>query len=304
MNELANRKICRNCKAPLHGDYCSVCGQQENRPDIHFSEILGDTIGNLFVWDSRFYRTLIPLLVRPGFLTLEFIEGRKAGYVPPIRLYLFISFFLFLLLSLVPTEGLVKLDSDGYGNIVIGSKSVEPDIPGQDIPQKPGSEARGIAFEFDGWDDANKPAWIIDLEGRANENIDSIGNDPGAFLSLLIQRLPQMMFLLLPVFAALVQLSYLFSPFHYLQHLVFSLHYHTFIYLLYLVGWLTHRVGSSAADAFFFLALLVYLPLALKKVYRSHLAVAIGKSLVIYLSYAFVLSFFVTLFVIINLISL
>jgi hypothetical protein len=305
MSENATPEICRNCHTPLHGDYCSSCGQQENRPDIHFSEVLGDAIGDLFVWDSRFYRTLVPLLLRPGFLTEEHMSGRKVSYVPPIRLYLIISFFLFLLLSLMPTEGLVEWDTDGGGNVVVGYVEPDPEVGEVDLNTKVGanSDSSGLSIDLGG-DDANQPAWMAQLAKRFNENAEGLADDPSAFVALLIQRLPQAMFLLLPVFAALVQLCYILSAYHYLQHLIFSLHYHSFVFLLYLVGWLAHRFLQGMADPILIVALLVYLPLALRRVYGSSTVAAIGKSLVIYLSYSFIFIVFMALYIVINLVSM
>ena len=89
---------CRNCGATLRGEYCHHCGQREGRGDLHFADAAGEVLGDLFTWDSRFWRTLFPLVFRPGFLTAEFIAGRRARYVPPFRLYIIISFVLFLVL--------------------------------------------------------------------------------------------------------------------------------------------------------------------------------------------------------------
>jgi hypothetical protein len=82
----------------------------------------------------------------------------------------------------------------------------------------------------------------------------------------------------------LVRLSYAFSPFHYLQHLVFALHYHSFVYVLYLLDTVLERFIDHF-DGLFFLLLLVYLPLALRRTYHSSFAAAVGKSLFIYLAY-------------------
>jgi hypothetical protein len=114
----------------------------------------------------------------------------------------------------------------------------------------------------------------------------------------MIDYLPQMMFLLLPLFALLLKFCYLFSPFHYLQHLVFSLHFHSFAYLLYLVGelvksWL-HPDGIGGPLT---LAFIIYLPLALRRTYGSSLAGAAGKSLFI-LSVDLVLLLFGFVFVV------
>ena len=89
---------------------------------------------------------------------------------------------------------------------------------------------------------------------------------------------------LLPLFALLIQLAYLMSPFHYLQHLVFALHYHSFVYLLYLVTMLLAYAGF-ALEGWAFLALVMYLPLALRRAYGSGWRGALGKSLFICVSY-------------------
>ena len=69
------------------------------REDLRISQALGEIFGDILTWDSRLWRTAIALIFRPGFLTAEFIAGRRARYVPPFRLYLIISFLIFLFLS-------------------------------------------------------------------------------------------------------------------------------------------------------------------------------------------------------------
>ncbi len=66
---------------------------------MHFSEAIGELADDVVAWDSRLWRTLLPLVFKPGYLTAEFIAGRKARYVAPYRLYLIISFILFLVIS-------------------------------------------------------------------------------------------------------------------------------------------------------------------------------------------------------------
>jgi len=101
---------------------------------------------------------------------------------------------------------------------------------------------------------------------------------------MMLDYLPQMMFLMLPVFALLLRLCYLLSPFHYLQHLVFGLHYHSFVYLLYLISEGLERLGSEVVG-WLWLALVIYMPLALRRAYHSGVGAAIFKTLFIYVSY-------------------
>jgi hypothetical protein len=126
------------------------------------------------------------------------------------------------------------------------------------------------------------------MDQRLEANLEKLRTDPGGFLETLVSYLPQMMFALLPVFALLMRLVYLLQPFHYLQHLVFSLHYHAFVYLLSLLARLL-EFFTVHMDALLFFGLLVYLPLALRRCYGSSWSGSLLRSLVIYVSYAVVL---------------
>jgi len=68
-----------------------------------------DAFGDLFEIDSRLWRTLIPLLVRPGKLTLDYLEGRRARYMPPFRMYLVLSVIFFVIAFFDPEDDLSLL---------------------------------------------------------------------------------------------------------------------------------------------------------------------------------------------------
>jgi hypothetical protein len=297
-----NRANCRNCGEALIGLYCSHCGQREGSGDLTFGEVVGESLDELISWDSRLWRTLLPLVFRPGFLTAEFIAGRRARYVPPFRLYLIISFVLFLVVSLgAGRNSLMQMDdsSDAKPGISVTAGGENVDVGAEEDS----TVLRIGEGDIDGIDDIDveisladedSPQWLKNLDDRLEKNAQSLSGDRGEFVELLTEYLPQMMFLLLPVFALLLKICYLFSPFHYLQHLVFTLHFHCFTYLLYLIGQLGHfgLRGSPVAEALPFVILL-YLPVALMRSYGSGLAGAAGKAAFILVvdSFLLVLSF-------------
>jgi hypothetical protein len=96
----AESETCLNCGEPLVGAYCAQCGQQNIDRRQPFWKLLGDILHETFDFDSRVARTLAALLIRPGFLTLEYCAGRRAKYSPPLRLYIFVSVLFFLSLTL------------------------------------------------------------------------------------------------------------------------------------------------------------------------------------------------------------
>ncbi len=87
---------CENCGTPLHGPYCGACGQPVKGMVRHFSTILGDFLDTVFDFDSRIARTLGPLLLRPGHLTLEYFRGHRVRYVTPVRLFFVLCIVAFL----------------------------------------------------------------------------------------------------------------------------------------------------------------------------------------------------------------
>ncbi|MEO1086210.1 MAG: DUF3667 domain-containing protein, partial [Acidobacteriota bacterium] len=107
---------CLNCERELIGPYCHHCGQKEQDLDIRFSALASDWLGGVAGFDARIWSTLRVLFRRPGQLTLEFLEGRRARYVSPLRLYLVAS--LLMLVSLKVFDGGIINSSGSGGGIV------------------------------------------------------------------------------------------------------------------------------------------------------------------------------------------
>src|SRR5437763_7136925 len=85
------RVKCLNCGATLAGPFCAECGQRAIPPYPSVRDLMVDAFWELSGWDGRFASTVRALLRRPGLLTLEFLNGRRARYLSPVRLYLMAS---------------------------------------------------------------------------------------------------------------------------------------------------------------------------------------------------------------------
>jgi hypothetical protein len=94
---LRDNKTCLNCGASVEERYCSSCGQENTEPKESFSHLLRHFFEDVTHYDSKFFITIKDLLFKPGFLTKEYLAGKRANYLHPIRLYVFISFLYFLL---------------------------------------------------------------------------------------------------------------------------------------------------------------------------------------------------------------
>jgi hypothetical protein len=94
---------CLNCGAEVTDRFCSHCGQENIEPRENFWQLLVHFFNDFTHFDGKFFSTIRVLLLQPGKLTREYIAGRRAGYLHPIRMYLFISFAFFILQYLTPS---------------------------------------------------------------------------------------------------------------------------------------------------------------------------------------------------------
>jgi hypothetical protein len=89
-------KDCLNCGAVVHGRFCHVCGQENIPPKESFWHLVTHFMYDITHFDGKFFSTLKYLLFKPGFLSHEYLRGRRASYLHPIRMYVFTSAFFFL----------------------------------------------------------------------------------------------------------------------------------------------------------------------------------------------------------------
>ncbi|MBO9663989.1 DUF3667 domain-containing protein [Dokdonella sp.] len=90
-------ETCANCGAVLGGEYCHACGQKRFvASDRRFGHLLRQFLASATDLDGRIWRTLRALLLRPGLLSREYMEGRRAGWISPVSLFLAVSVVYFL----------------------------------------------------------------------------------------------------------------------------------------------------------------------------------------------------------------
>ena len=123
--EPAPPRLCQNCREPLLGEHCYACGQPTKGLVRHFSSIVGDFMDSVFELDSRILRTLGPLLLRPGYLSMEYFAGRRVRYVSPVRLFVFLSLFAFFAAKLSFD---INVDEDGTPPVVVDASDGGGDI--------------------------------------------------------------------------------------------------------------------------------------------------------------------------------
>lgn len=96
------RDKCRNCGQPLYGEFCHNCGQKEfNNYDLTIKNFIIYFIGEFWGFDAKIFKSLLYIIIKPGYLTREFSMGRLARYLMPLKLYLLVSIIFFFAMELV-----------------------------------------------------------------------------------------------------------------------------------------------------------------------------------------------------------
>jgi hypothetical protein len=90
-------KICLNCNAEIYGRYCHQCGQENIEPKETAWGLVTHFFYDITHFDGKFFSSLRYLILKPGFLSKEYIRGRRASYLHPIRMYVFTSAFFFII---------------------------------------------------------------------------------------------------------------------------------------------------------------------------------------------------------------
>ena len=273
---------CLNCGSALSGQYCGNCGQRASSRLISIWELLRDAFGDLFELDSRLWRTLVPLMIRPGRLTKDYLEGRRARFMPPFRTYLVLSILFFVIAFFDPREQFdVFFDDEPVtaeeGTDAPTSDEIIDDVRRElaeegltgDVPPTAGAEQSG---EDDAADDSggfniritdsgtesegncenleveNAPPWLASwlTAERMKVICERTTADRGkAFATRLLDTTPSALIFLLPLMALVLKLLYPLSRRYYVEHLLFVVHYHAFVFLILTLQILFSRLSTG-----------------------------------------------------------
>jgi Protein of unknown function (DUF3667) len=235
-----------------------------------------DVMHDLAHLDSRVWRTLIALLLKPGKLTNEFIAGRRTFYLPPFRLYLVLSLVFFLLPSFGGSKDIVIEGSaqekeaikEAMRDLKVEfdpAKRAPTDQASQSAPKPATGTSKPAKSEPAAPDTPDAPAipgpnTLFEGQDCSTLKVDFFGNSSGWLQPRLVQacerlktvsarefgralrsNLPKMMFIFLPLVALVNLVLYVFRRRTYVEHLLYYVHYHAFAFLL-----LTLQITVSA----------------------------------------------------------
>jgi len=287
MSHLKGRllKNCLNCNTEVQGRYCQNCGQENIEPKETVWHLVSHFFKDITHFDGKFFSTIKYLYTKPGFLSKEYMAGRRASYVNPVRLYVFTSAFFFLLFF-----SFFKIDKKaGISDITVNGKSFKQieamdslafDAFTKSINKEDGKEALPMSrndlklyfdsllnkgsvsfanseFETKGQYDSaqkiskDKDGWFAKALTYKQIEINERYKKEGSglvreYVKILLHSLPQMFFILLPFFAFILKLLYFRKKeYYYVNHSIFSIHFYIFTFITTLFIFLFNKINSS-----------------------------------------------------------
>ena len=244
------RIICPNCKSQLkeHMNYCFNCGQENHITRVSLKMLFRDFTATYFSFDSKLFKSLKYLLIRPSFLSTEYLEGRMQQYLTPVRLYVFISFVFFVLFGLKST--------DSVGPIVA------PDTVKSSVEQELKKEGMEGMYEYKS---------IFSSDKSMEQKVSAVfGNkkEINSFMRYMKSKLPILLFLLIPVLGMLLFLFFYKKDYYYIDHLVFALHLQSFCFVLLIVNTIIDWIFGVGFEFIVVLLFLIYGFIAARKYYK------------------------------------
>jgi hypothetical protein len=272
--------FCKNCGASVTGPFCSSCGQSVDTDIPTVWQLIDEFIDGFLNVDSRVWRSIGKLLLRPGSLTRDYLAGRRASYVSPLRLYLASSLLFFLVQAL----------AGGF---------VEPTEPPEEIrlefEQDPDTARLDCSEAFESFMPGSP------VQERLVAACERAAADDGVTLrDEFTNRIPLMIFLLIPVTAAALKLLYPLSRRRYVEHLFFLFHAHAVFFILAMAALLlgllgalvpATRIATSPLSAAVWIYLPVYGYLALRTMYRQGRIVTVFKYFTLAVTYSVLMGF-------------
>ncbi|MBI1316591.1 DUF3667 domain-containing protein [bacterium] len=246
---------CLDCGFVLEWErFCPNCGQATPIRRLTLREFLYETLANFFAFDGRWWLTVQTLVLRPGKLAREYVDGRRTRYAPPLRVFLW-SVILALLLD--DSRFVVSPANEGAQGFMEGMQgdSLDPSLETDTLDLPSHAMANPTLDPMSGLKRLGKEAsWWNQRSYVFFQNLQKQGGD--GFSQFIKRNLVPMLLLFVPFLALWLKLLYWRHPIYFLEHSTFVFYAHSLLFLALCIAEIVHRLsGWDGAELFFFLYL-------------------------------------------------
>lgn len=319
---------------PPQAKYCPQCSQKYTDGRETFGHMIHEVIHTKFHLDSTFFNTLRYIFI-PGKLTEEFFKGKHKRYAHPIRLFLVLGVLCFALIQgkLFHHKSESPLHNELYNTMAKAEMAEQIDtLEKKWLIAHPHEDAKSILdsvkYFLNEGDDSISLGTIVLFDSDEKEPLKLskrdaflLSNDSlvkkydvqGRFSKLAVQqfrksfvegeyglkyfvsKLFYTLFLMLPVIAVFMKLLYIRHNYLFIEHFIFLVHYHCFLFALLSVLMLLSKYTSDLLIGLAVAVMAVFFFLALKKVYRQGFFKTLVKQNILLAFYVLMLIFFTTI---------
>ena len=262
---------CLNCKEAFHDadEYCRSCGQARKDIDVTLWQLLSEFFSSVFAVKGKLLSTGKSLLFSPGSLTLDFMQGKRIGFISPIKLYLWCSVIYFLTLSLTINLHPIKnpmsnmSNADANYNLNLGTASVN--MKGREIVEL----ANSTEAEFQAYLAKKKIApnsMLAFFLRRAVKIMADGGIDK--LRQTATQVFSNLSVIGMPILGILCYLAFFKRVRNFVHAMVFSAHVHAFGYLAMTVGVVIGEITDAKFSRYWCIPfVLIYLIIAARNAF-------------------------------------
>jgi Protein of unknown function (DUF3667) len=192
---------CPNCHTALAGPWCYACGQRGEEFHRSILRLAWEAVEGLTDLDGRLWQTLPRLIVKPGQLTRDYLDGHRAAQIPPFRLFLIVLVLVFF-----------------TGALNFQANHVNFKVPANSFMMNGSGDQADFKKATDAMNTTANGRWLV-KHGQAALK------DPDAYMRSLADWAHQFAILMLPIAALMLSLLFVFKRGVYVfDHLIFSMH--------------------------------------------------------------------------------
>ena len=261
---------CLNCGAEVTGKFCSKCGQENIETRENIFHLVGHFVSDYLHFDSKFFRSLIPLFTKPGFLTKKYWEGKRVHYIHPLRLFFFITIFFMISTTYFYNK---------FGHRVKGAIKPDKLLVKYDSTFIATHADTFKIYEKEWGDTAVTVKDLKDFHVRGKRQARKLGQAFDNFFA----NVKYVTFLLLPVYALIFKLLYIRRKTFYVDQLVYTMHLQSFAYCLLSLTLMIPFVFDTELQRVLqvtFLSLFIYVGISLYYLYRQPIWKTVIKAFV------------------------
>ena len=249
---LRKDKTCLNCRHVVENKFCPNCGQKNEDTRKTFHHLFVHFFEDLTHYENAFWRTIKNLLLKPASLTKEYLSGKRLSYLAPVRLYLFISFITFFIITVFTNknDSLVnfensksdKLDTleniENPKKIKISSEYFESVRKLDSIQMFVKEEDKLSDLQYSIF----KKIILVFKNNTPEEIVEK-------FFKSFVSNFCKALFFYMPLFAFFLWLFHNKNKWYYFDHGIFTLHYFSFLLLVTLILFLVNKFFNLFGDS-------------------------------------------------------